>query len=82
MAATTLTAATAVPTRPVKARLLRVGAGSGLVAAAATAATAALADGAGVPLQIDGESIPVFGFAQLTFMFVLVGVGIAKACSR
>jgi hypothetical protein len=81
MAATTFTTPTTAPRAARRAQLLRTGAAYGLVASAATAAAAALAHGAGVPLTIDGEAIPALGFAQLTFMFVLVGAGIAKACS-
>jgi hypothetical protein len=46
---------------------------SGALAAAATAAVAAVADGIGIPLEVDGEAIPPLGFAQLTFIGALVG---------
>jgi hypothetical protein len=62
--------------------LLRTGVVAGLVAAAATAATAALAHAAGVSLEVGGEAIPVLGFAQLTFVMTLVGVAIAAVLSR
>jgi hypothetical protein len=46
--------------------VLRPGLTVGVIAAAATA----------------GEMIPIAGFAQLTFVFTLVGVGIAAVCRR
>ena len=45
----------------------------GLVAAAATTAAAALVHAAGVSLEIDGEMIPLLGFAQMTFVGAVVG---------
>jgi uncharacterized protein DUF6069 len=62
--------------------LWRVGARAGLLAAAVTTAVAAVALGAGVPLEIDGEQIPLVGFAQMTLMATAVGVLIAKALGR
>jgi hypothetical protein len=61
---------------------------TGLVAAVAAAATttvlAALAMAVGVDFELPdgGESIPLVGFTQLTFMFSLVGIGIAAAVRR
>ena len=61
----------------------RIGAAAGLVAAAATMAVAAAADGLGVSLQTGpGETIPVIGFAQLTLFFTAVGVVIARVLGR
>src|SRR5690349_11039820 len=62
--------------------LLRSGLAVGAVAGAATTTLAAGAHGAGVPLEISGEMIPLAGFAQLTVIFTLVGVGIAALCRR
>jgi hypothetical protein len=61
---------------------------TGLIAAVAAAATttvlAALAMAVGVDFELPdgGESIPLLGFTQLTFMFSLVGIGIAAAVRR
>lgn len=66
---------TTAATRP----LWRSGARAGVLAAAAVTAVAVAADAAGVPLEIDGEVIPVFGYAQLTLFFTAIGVGIARA---
>lgn len=43
------------------------------VAAVGTSAAAAALHAAGVSFAIDGESIPVLGFAQMTFLWTLVG---------
>ena len=63
-------------------RLWTTGAGIGLVAAGATAAYAAVVSAAGVSLAVGGEDIPVVGFAQLTFVFTLVGTAIAVVLAR
>jgi hypothetical protein len=55
---------------------------AGLVAAAATTAIAAAASAAGVPLEIDGEVIPLLGFAQLTLIGAVLGGLLAAACNR
>jgi hypothetical protein len=54
----------------------------GLVAAAATTAVAAVAHAAGVPLAIDGEQIPLLGFAQMTLLGAVVGGLIVAALNR
>jgi hypothetical protein len=75
MTATILHAETATTTRR---PLLRTGARAGALAAVATTLIAAAASAAGVSFEIDGEAIPLLGFAQLTLVFTAVGVGIAK----
>jgi hypothetical protein len=87
MTATTITAPVAgtdVTSTSVRTNrhLLRTGAVAGLVAAAATSATAAIAHAAGVSLEVGGEAIPVLGFAQVTFVAALIGVAIAAVLSR
>jgi Family of unknown function (DUF6069) len=67
---------------PVRRPLLRVGTGAGLAAALATTVVAVLGRGAGISLDIAGEAIPLYGFAQLTFLAALLGVGIAALCRR
>ena len=55
---------------------------SGAAAAVATTAVAGAADAAGVPLAIDGEAIPLLGFAQLTAVGALLGGLLAAAVGR
>jgi hypothetical protein len=62
--------------------LWRTGIASGAVAAAATAAFAAIVDAAGVSLAVGGEEIPVLGFAQLTFVAALIGTVLAVVLAR
>ena len=54
---------------------------SGVLAAAATVSVAALADVAGISLEVDGEAIPVSGFATMTLMAVVVGYVLADRAS-
>lgn len=85
-AITAPTASTAVTTpTTTEARttpLWRTGARAGLAAAVATTAVAAVATGVDVPLEIDGEQIPLLGFAQLTLFCTAIGVVLAKALAR
>ncbi len=76
--AVTIPTTTDVRTTP----LWRTGARAGLVAAAATTAVAAVATGVDVPLEIDGEQIPLLAFAQLTLLCTALGVVLAKALTR
>ena len=55
---------------------------SGCAAAVATTAVAAAADAAGVSFAIDGETIPLLGFAQMTLVGAALGGLIAAACRR
>jgi hypothetical protein len=43
---------------------------------------AAIASAAGVPLTMDGEELPIAGFATLTTFFSVVGVVLAWAMGR
>lgn len=58
------------------------GVAAAAVAAVATTVLAATASAAGVSFEIDGEAIPLAGFAQLTFVFSLIGVALAAGLSR
>ena len=73
MTATTFTdpttAAEIAPTRSLRRQTVT----SGAVAAAATTAVAAVAHALGVSFAIDGEMIPLAGFAQLTFAGAVIG---------
>ena len=55
---------------------------SGAIAAVATTAVAALASAAGVPFEIDGEAIPLAGFAQMTLIGAVVGGLLTAALNR
>lgn len=46
---------------------------SGLVGAAVTTAAAAVVHAAGVSFEIEGEMIPILGFAQMTFLGAVIG---------
>ena len=46
---------------------------SGLVGAAVTTAAAATALAAGVSFEVEGEAIPLLGFAQMTFIGAIIG---------
>lgn len=56
--------------------------GLGLVAAAATTSVAAVADASGISLDVAGEPIVLFAFAQLTFVFTMVGLALAAGLRR
>jgi len=62
--------------------LWRTGIRAGILAAMATTVIAVAASGLGVSFEVDGEAIPVAGFAQMTLIGVLVGVGLAKSLRR
>ena len=63
--------------------LWRAGVRSGVIAAAATTAVAAVAHAAGVSLEDSaGKAFPLYGFAQLTLFFTAVGVLIGKGIRR
>ena len=55
---------------------------SGLIAAAATTALAAVAHAVGVALAVDGEQIPALGFAQMTFVGAVLGGLIVAVLNR
>jgi Family of unknown function (DUF6069) len=62
--------------------LWRTGTVAGVAAAAAATAFAAVADAAGVALEVGGESIPLVAFAQLTLVAAIVGTLIAAVLRR
>jgi hypothetical protein len=65
-----------------RARLLRTGVTSGLVASAAAVATVVVARTAGEDVAIAGERVPLSGFVVLTMVGALLGTVIAKVLSR
>jgi amino acid transporter len=77
---TTRSAQTAPAERP---RVWKHGVTAAVVASVVTTVLAAVASRAGVSFADGtGASIPIAGFAQLTLLFSLVGVGIAAAMAR
>lgn len=66
----------------VRPRLWRAGLGAGFAAATATTIVAALAHGAGVSPEIDGQAIPLAGFPQMTLLGAILGLLLAKGLSR
>lgn len=61
----------------------RHGLGAAVAASVATTVVAAVASAAGVTFAgADGASIPLRGFAQLTLIFSLIGMGIAAVLAR
>jgi peptidoglycan/LPS O-acetylase OafA/YrhL len=76
-ATTTLT----IPTRTAKS-LWTTGVAAGAGASVATTATAAIARAAGVSLTVGGQSIPLIGFAQITFAASIIGTLLAVVLAR
>ena len=76
-----LTAATTTATAPAR-RLIIGGLTAAALAAAATAAVAAVGDLAGISLVVGGAPIPVSGFAVLTAIFSVVGLVLALVLTR
>jgi hypothetical protein len=62
--------------------LWRRGLKAGLVAAVATTTIAIAASAAGVSFEVDGEAIPLAGYAQMTLLGAVFGVLLAKALRR
>lgn len=74
-----------VPVRTVpetRASLWLPGVGYAALGAVAATAVAAVAQAAGVSLEVAGEQIPLLGFANLAFVFSLLGVAIAAGLRR
>jgi hypothetical protein len=84
MSATATVARTAPTTTSTRRfALLKAGSAAGAAAAAVTTTVAAAAHAAGVSFaDRTGESIPVFAFAQLTFIGALLGVALAAGVRR
>ena len=62
--------------------LVRSGLAATVAASVATTVVAAAGHAAGISLDISGEAIPLFGFAQLTAIFSLIGVALAVVLAR
>lgn len=84
---TTITSTTApttvVPTTSTSGRVTwRAGAVTTAAAAVVVTTLAALLDAAGAPLGVDGEPIPLLGFAQMVVLGGLIGVVVARHVGR
>ena len=81
---TTQTSTSSAPTMAVdREPVWKHGVAAAVVASVATTVLAAVASAAGVSFaDRTGASIPIAGFAQLTLLFSLVGVGIAAVMAR
>ena len=80
MTATLTDARTATTTT--RSALVVPGVAAAVAAAAATTTVAATARAAGVALAAEGEQIPLLGFAQITFIFSVVGLILAAVLRR
>ena len=60
----------------------RAGVVAGLIAAAATCLVVAVARAGDVGVAVQGERIPLLGFAQATFVGAFLGIGLAKLTAR
>jgi hypothetical protein len=68
----------APPTRPATRGLVRAGALAGVVAAVAMTVVATVASAADVPLQVDGEAIPIPAFTWWTLLAAALSIGLAR----
>ena len=66
----------------VRPSLWKTGLKAGLLAAVATTAIALVAGAAGVSFEVEGEAIPIAGYAQMTLIGAVLGVLLAKALRR
>ena len=62
--------------------LWRTGLKAGVLAAAATTAIAVIASAAGVSFEVEGEAIPLAGYAQMTVLGAVAGVLLATGLRR
>jgi len=74
----TTSASTTTPATTLRPSLSKPGLLAGLVAAVATTTVVIAARAADVPVAVQGEQIPLAGFAQLTLVATIVGIVIAR----
>jgi Family of unknown function (DUF6069) len=60
----------------------RPGVVAGLAAAAVATLIAVAARAADIPVAVGGETIPLMGFGQFTFVGALLGIGLAKCVTK
>jgi hypothetical protein len=79
----TATAVTTAPGTTARRPVWKHGVAAAVAASVTTTAIAAVASAAGVSFaDSTGASIPLAGFAQLTLVFSLIGVGLAAVLAR
>ena len=66
----------------VRPSLWKTGLKAGLVAAVATTAIALVAGAAGVSFEVDGQAIPMAGYAQMTLIGAVLGILLATSFRR
>ncbi|WP_436793833.1 DUF6069 family protein [Actinospongicola halichondriae] len=74
--------ATTAPSTTTSTSLRRATVTSGLIGAAVTTAAAAAIHAVGVSFEIEGEMIPILGFAQMTFVGAVLGGLILAGLNR
>ena len=77
----TSTSATTTSAATVRPSLWKPGLLAGLVAAVATTTVVMVARAADVPVAVQGEQIPLAGFAQMTLVATVIGIVIARVLS-
>ncbi len=76
-------ATTETSTRTANGRTLwKTGAVAGVGAAAVTTAFAALVEALGVSLKVEGQAIPLLGFAQMVLVATIIGTALAVLLAR
>ena len=66
----------------VRPSLWKPGLKAGVLAAVATTAIALVASAAGVSFEVEGEAIPMAGYAQMTLIGAVVGILLAASLRR
>ena len=82
MSASTATLSTTAPVTRRTSSLRRTTVVIGVIAAAVVTAVAGLMHAAGVSLEIDGEMIPLLGFAQMTVLGAVIGGFVLAGLNR
>lgn len=80
--ATTFPTSSTASTKTRRTPTWRYGLTTAVVAAAATTAVAAGLRAVGVELSVQGEPIPILGFAQFVLISAVVGIVVARHVSR
>ena len=60
----------------------RSGLVTGVIAAVVTTVVAVAARAIGIPLDIEGEAIPILGFAQMVLLGTVIGIVLARRLAR
>lgn len=84
MSTTTATVTRTAPrtTAPTRVPTWRFGIATGVVAAATTSVVVVALRAAGVELNVEGEPIPLMGFAQMVLLGTVIGIVMARRMRR